>query len=105
MDRHCPQCRGARRADWVDQTAQLVRGGIEYFQVVFTIPDRRLLELKDGRVYFWARSKDKSGRPVRESLPTLEFIRCWTLHILPKGFTKSRCYGGWSNTRRQAYQQ
>ena len=30
---------------------------------------------------------------------------CWTLHILPKGFTKSRCYGGWSNTRRQAYQQ
>ena len=28
-----------------------------------------------------------------------------TLHILPKGFTKSRCYGGWSNTRRRAYQQ
>ena len=39
------------------------------------------------------------------SLPTLEFIRCWTLHILPKGFTKARCYGGWSNTRRAAYQQ
>lgn len=69
------------------------------------ISDRRLIEVKDGRVYFWARSRDKSGRQVRESLPTLEFIRCWTLHILPQGFTKSRCYGGWSNTRRQAYQQ
>lgn len=273
-DRHCPQCMGARRADWVDNTAQLLRGGTEYFQVVFTIPDklsslvlgnrrplyrllfrsaasalqrairdecgmqaaatmvlhtwdqrlghhphihalvpgsgpsldgtrwvpcrytqatrkkpakpflvdnaelgrrfrdsyvrgvrrliqagvleiedlaqintilaevqacdwvvfiqpppkdtsdpadvlkylarymtggpisdRRLIEVKDGRVYFRARSKDKSGRQVRASLPTLEFVRSWTLHILPKSFTKARCYGGWSNTRRQAYQQ
>ena len=52
-----------------------------------------------------ARSQDQSGRQVPVSLPTLEFIRSWTLHILPKGFTKARCYGGWSNTRRQAYQQ
>ena len=27
------------------------------------------------------------------------------MHILPQGFTKARCYGGWSNTRREAYQQ
>ena len=39
-DRHCPQCRGASRADWVDQTAQLLREGTAYFQVVFTIPDK-----------------------------------------------------------------
>jgi hypothetical protein len=39
-DRHCPQCMGARRADWVDQTAQLLRAGTAYFQVVFTIPDK-----------------------------------------------------------------
>jgi len=69
------------------------------------ISDRRLIEVKDGRVYFWARSSDKSGRQVRESLPTLEFVRSWTLHILPKGFTKARRYGGWSNTRQVAYQQ
>jgi hypothetical protein len=69
------------------------------------ISDRRLIEVKDGRVYFWARSHDKSGRQVPVSLSTIEFIRHWTLHILPKGFTKARCYGGWSNTRRAAYQQ
>jgi hypothetical protein len=69
------------------------------------ISDRRLIEVKNGRVYFWARSEDKSGRQVPVSLPTLEFVRCWTLHILPKGFTKARCFGGWSNTRRAAYQQ
>ena len=38
-DRHCPQCSGARRADWLASTAELLLPGIEYFQVVFTIPD------------------------------------------------------------------
>jgi hypothetical protein len=273
-DRHCPQCMGARRADWVDKTAQLLRGGTEYFQVVFTLPDklsslvlgnrrplyrllfrsaasalqrsirdecgmqaastmvlhtwnqrlehhphvhalvpgsgpsldgarwvpcrytqatrkkparpflvdnaalgrrfrdcyvrgvhrlikagvlkiddlakvtailnqvkacdwvvfiqpppkntsdpadvlkylaryltggpisdRRLIDVNDARVHFWARSSDKSGRSVPASLPTLEFVRRWTLHILPKGFTKARHYGGWCSTRRTAYQQ
>ena len=39
-DRHCPQCSGARRADWLDRSSQLVLANIDYFQVVFTIPDR-----------------------------------------------------------------
>ena len=39
-DRHCPQCRGATRADWVDKTAQLLRDDTNYFQVVFTLPDK-----------------------------------------------------------------
>ena len=38
-DRHCPQCAGARRADWVESAARLLLPGIDYFQVVFTIPD------------------------------------------------------------------
>lgn len=84
-------------ADVLKYLARYMTGG--------PISDRRLIEVKDGRVYFWARSKDKSGRQVPVSLPTIEFVRSWTLHILPKGFTKARCYGGWSNTRRQAYQQ
>ena len=69
------------------------------------ISDRRLIEEKDGRIYFWARSDDKSGRLEVASLPVQEFVRRWTTHILPKRFTKSRCYGGWSNTRREAYRQ
>jgi hypothetical protein len=84
-------------ADVLKYLARYMTGG--------PISDQRLIEVKDGRVHFWARSKDKSGRQVPVSLPTLEFLRCWTLHILPKGSTKARCYGGWSNTRRAAYQQ
>ncbi len=43
------------------------------------ISDRRIIEVKNGRVYFRARSKDKSGRQVPGSLSIVEFIRCWTL--------------------------
>ena len=39
-DRHCPQCCGARRADWLDKTRELLLPGVNYFQVVFTLPDR-----------------------------------------------------------------
>jgi hypothetical protein len=39
-DRHCPQCNGARRADWLDKTGELLLEGVPYFQVVFTLPDR-----------------------------------------------------------------
>ena len=39
-DRHCPQCGGARRADWMDKTAEVILPGVPYFQVVFTLPDK-----------------------------------------------------------------
>ena len=39
-DRHCPLCSGAKRADWLTSTAELLLPGIDYFQVVFTIPDK-----------------------------------------------------------------
>ena len=38
-DRHCPQCSGAKRSNWLDSTARLLLPGVDYFQVVFTIPD------------------------------------------------------------------
>ena len=30
-------------------------------------------------------------------------MRRWCLHILPKGYTKTRSFGGWHNRRREAY--
>ena len=39
-DRHCPQCRGAQRADWLAKTSEVVLPGLNYFQVVFTMPDK-----------------------------------------------------------------
>ena len=69
------------------------------------ISDRRLITHEDGQVTFWARSKNKmAGNPSRPfPLPGIEFTRRWALHILPKGFTKSRCYGGFSSRLRRDY--
>jgi len=38
-DRHCPQCGGARRADWLASTKEVLLEGVPYFQIVFTLPD------------------------------------------------------------------
>jgi len=38
VDRHCPQCGGARRANWLEKTLELVLPKVNYFQVVFTLP-------------------------------------------------------------------
>ena len=71
------------------------------------ISDHRLLSHEEGQVTFWARSKDKKtgnrSRPF--TLPGVEFVRRWSLHILPKGFTKVRVYGGFSSRHRQDYLQ
>ena len=69
------------------------------------ISDRRIIRDEDGRVTFWARSKDKAkknrSRPF--SLPGQEFVRRWAMHILPKGYTRSRQFGGYHGRQRTAY--
>ena len=37
------------------------------------------------------------------TLSRSEFIRRWCLHILPKGYVKTRRYGGWSNKHQENY--
>ncbi len=44
-----------------------------------------------------------SYKQVPENLPGVEFTRRWSLHILPNGFTKSRCFGGYSSATRTAF--
>jgi hypothetical protein len=69
------------------------------------ISDRRLISDEDGFVTFWARSKDKArgNRSEPFSLRGTEFVRRWTMHILPKGYTRSRSYGGYHASKRAAY--
>jgi hypothetical protein len=69
------------------------------------ISDHRLISDEDGRVTFWARSKDKAKGNPSEPFPLRgsEFVRRWAMHILPKGYTRSRSYGGYHGTKRAAY--
>lgn len=73
------------------------------------ISDRRLISHADGKVEFWARVGDQTGGGDGASAPYtlsgVEFVRRWSMHILPKGFTKSRRYGGYSNHHRDRYRK
>ena len=69
------------------------------------ISDRRILTDEDGRITFWARSKDKArGNPSRPfPLYATEFVRRWAMHILPKGYTRTRQFGGYHGSQRADY--
>jgi len=70
------------------------------------ISDRRLASHEDGIVTFSARTgKTHGGSDETENveLTGIEFVRRWSLHILPKGYTKTRRFGGYSNHHRQRY--
>ena len=77
------------------------------------ISDKRLVSHESGshesgKVTIRARSTEKpaDGSPreqVRVRLDGVEFVRRWSLHILPRGFVKVRRYGGFSNRRREVY--
>jgi len=87
----------SRPTDVLKYLARYMTGG--------PISDRRLISDEDGVVRFWARSKDKSTGNRSEQFPLkgTEFVRRWTMHILPKGYTRSRAYGGYHATKRAAY--
>jgi len=69
------------------------------------ISDRRIESDEQGKVTFVARSKSKgkNKKPRRITVAGAEFVRRWSLHVLPKGFTRSRCYGGYHGSRRSKY--
>jgi len=70
------------------------------------ISDRRLVRHEDGQVTFTARTGTQTGgsrETEQVSVSGVEFVRRWSLHILPKGLTKTRCYGGYSNHHRKRY--
>lgn len=67
------------------------------------ISDSRIISHDGQEVWFQARSRDKrnESRPFR--LGGRQFVLRWSQHILPKGFTKCRSYGGYHNTKRAEY--
>jgi hypothetical protein len=87
----------SRPTDVLKYLARYMSGG--------PISDRRLISDEDGIVTFWARSKDKGKKKRSEPFPLkgTEFVRRWTMHILPKGYTRSRAYGGYHGTKRDDY--
>ena len=93
-----PPTESSQPSDIVKYLARYLTGG--------PISDGRLVNYQDGQVTFTARTgKTHGGSDEIEEveLPAEEFVRRWCLHILPRGFTKTRGFGGWSNHHSRRY--
>jgi hypothetical protein len=70
-----------------------------------------LIDVSEDEVEFWARPQQGKKHQRRRGMNVPEpyrlngrsFMQRWTLHVLPKGFTRSRCYGGYHGSKRSAY--
>ena len=52
-DRHCPKCQAAARATWLEARAADLLPNVQYFHVVFTIPDKlSSLALQNKRLFY-----------------------------------------------------
>jgi hypothetical protein len=69
------------------------------------ISNARMLSDENGHVTFWARSKNKADGNRSRPFPLRgkEFLRRWTMHILPKGYTRTRRFGGYHGSKRKDY--
>jgi hypothetical protein len=90
-----PPVRHAAAENLLKYLARYVTGG--------PIGDARLISHEDGEVKFWARDKSKTGQLVPVRLSGVDFVRRWSLHILPQGCHRVRYYGGLHPSRRAAY--
>lgn len=65
------------------------------------ISNHRITSLANGRVGFSAKDYRKGGAKQLLSLSDAEFIRRFSLHVLPKGFVRIRHYGILSSTKKK----
>ena len=76
------------------------------YMTVGPISNRRLVSHENRIVVLSARTgTTKGGSDETEDVKMSgeEFVRRWALHILPKGYTKTRRFGGFSNYHRKRY--
>ena len=93
-----PPNAASQPADVVKYLARYLTGG--------PISDWRITEYNGRDVTFTARTGDTHGgsdETEEVSLPVVQFVRRWCLHILPSGFSRSRRVGGWSPRHRKRY--
>jgi len=67
------------------------------------ISNHRIQNISDGAVTFKVKNYKKDGKPELLTLKTKEFIRRFSLHILPKGFVRIRHFGLLSSTSKRLH--
>lgn len=87
------------RKGWIvyaKQPFQSPKAVVEYlgrYTHKIAISNHRLKTINDSRVTFSYKDYNKSGKQELMSLDAVEFLRRFSMHILPKGFMRMRHYG------------
>lgn len=106
-DRHCPACTGSKRADWSDQVSKLLLPAVDYYQVIFTLPEiLSTLALANRRVMAdllsqsaW-KALDKSVRIEQGYEPAaLMVLHTWNQKLEPHWHVHALVPGGGPSLR------
>jgi len=93
--------------DWVvyaKRPFESVHSAIEYlgrYTHKIAISNHRLLNITEGRVTFSYKDYKDGGKTKEMTLEATEFIRRFTLHVLPRAFVRIRHYGILSNAAKR----
>ena len=80
---------------------QQVIGYLGRYTHKIAMSNYRIKSLESGQVHFTAKDYRKGGARYLLQLPDSEFIRRFSLHILPKGFVRIRHYGILSSCKKK----
>ncbi len=93
-ERHCPQCGGARRKDWLEKTALLMLPGVAYFQVVLTVPDSLSPLILANRTTLYGLIMRSAWTTLREYLVAQgiqpAFLPTWFSRVTARGRVSGR---------------
>lgn len=92
-DRHCPQCSGSKRADWLDKTESLLIDGVSYFQVVFTLPSELSRLALGNRREIYDLLFTASWRALRETIEDEQGFQAAALMVLHTWNQKLEAHG------------
>lgn len=109
-------CSELAEIDWVSfiqppptqsSTAEQVVRYLTRYLTGGPISDSRIIAADNNFATFLAREGARVGgerQQVPVTIPTIEFMRRWCLHIQPEQLTKTRYFGGWCCHQRKKYQ-
>jgi hypothetical protein len=93
----------SRRKNWVVYAKKPFAGPEQVLSYLgrythrIAISNHRIKSIENNTVVFSYRDRSDNGKTKTMKLPTMEFIRRFLLHVLPKRFMKIRYYGFLAN--------
>lgn len=87
------------KSDWVVHKKEAFNGAQSVINYLgrythrIAISNRRIVSIDGDNVTYKAKDYENAGKQIEVTVPGVEFIRKFLMHVLPKGFVKIRHYG------------